>query len=129
MSYVPQVSVIIPCYNQGRYLDDAITSVLVQTYQNFEILIVDDGSTEPETIEILQDYQQPKTRIIRTENQGVATARNLGIAQAQGTYILPLDADDKIGLFWFLCGNEVYTDSFFDKIVLKVLPDKHFTIP
>jgi glycosyltransferase involved in cell wall biosynthesis len=96
MSHVPQVSVIIPCYNQGRYLDDAITSVLVQTYQNFEILIVDDGSTEPETIEILQDYQQPKTRIIRTENQGVATARNLGIAQAQGTYILPLDADDKI---------------------------------
>ena len=85
MSPVPQVSVIIPCYNQGRYLDDAIASVLVQTYQNFEILVIDDGSTEPETIEVLQNYQQPKTRIIRTENQGVAAARNLGIAQAQGT--------------------------------------------
>lgn len=96
MSHAPQVSVIIPCYNQGRYLDDAIASVLVQTYQNFEILVIDDGSTEPETMEILQDYQQPKTRIIRTENQGVATARNLGIGQGQGTYILPLDADDKI---------------------------------
>jgi glycosyltransferase involved in cell wall biosynthesis len=96
MSHAPQVSVIIPCYNQGRYLDDAIASVLVQTYQNLEILVIDDGSTEPETIEVLQNYQQPKTRIIRTENQGVAAARNLGIAQAQGTYILPLDADDKI---------------------------------
>jgi len=96
MSHAPQVSVIIPCYNHGRYLDDAIASVLVQTYQNLEILVIDDGSTEPETIEVLQNYQQPKTRIIRTENQGVAAARNLGIAQAQGTYILPLDADDKI---------------------------------
>lgn len=96
MSHVPNVSVIIPCYNQGRYLDDAIASVLAQTYQNLEIIVIDDGSTEPETIEILQNYQQPKTRLIRTENRGVAQARNLGIAQSQGTYILPLDADDKI---------------------------------
>jgi glycosyltransferase involved in cell wall biosynthesis len=96
MSHVPKVSVIIPCYNQGRYLDDAIASVLAQTYQDIEIIVIDDGSTEPETIEILQNYQQPKTRLIRTENRGVAQARNLGIAQSQGTYILPLDADDKI---------------------------------
>jgi glycosyltransferase involved in cell wall biosynthesis len=59
MSPVPQVSVIIPCYNHGRYLDDAIAFPLVQIHQNFEILVIDHGSTEPETMEILQDYQQP----------------------------------------------------------------------
>jgi glycosyltransferase involved in cell wall biosynthesis len=97
MSHAPKFSVIIPCYNQGRYLDEAIASVLAQTYQDLEIIVIDDGSTEPETIEVLQNYQQPKTRIIRTDNQGVAQARNLGISQSRGTYILPLDADDKIG--------------------------------
>jgi glycosyltransferase involved in cell wall biosynthesis len=96
MSHAPTVSVIIPCYNQGRYLDEAIASVLAQTYQSLEIIVIDDGSTEPETIAILQNYQQPKTTLIPTENQGVAQARNRGISQAKGTYILPLDADDKI---------------------------------
>lgn len=90
------VSVIIPCYNQGHYLDEAVSSVLVQTYQNWEIIIINDGSTDENTREILKYYHQPKTRIIHTENQGVCQARNTGIAVAKGKYILPLDADDKI---------------------------------
>ena len=92
----PLVSVIIPCYNQGQYLDDAVNSVLDQTYQNFEIIIINDGSTELQTIEILAHYQKPKTTIIHTDNQGLPSARNNAIKIAQGKYILPLDADDKI---------------------------------
>lgn len=93
----PTVSVIIPCYNQGEYLDEAVDSILAQTYQDFEIIIVNDGSTEAKTQEILESYNRPQTQVIHIENQGVAAARNLGIKAARGKYILPLDADDKIG--------------------------------
>lgn len=93
---MPKVSVVVTCYNLGKYIDEAIDSVLAQTYQDFEIVIVDDGSTDEETVRILDAYDKPKTRIIRTENQGVSLARNTGIAEARGEYILPLDADDKI---------------------------------
>lgn len=93
----PTVSVIIPCYNQGQYLDEAVNSVLNQTYQDFEIIIINDGSIELETLEIIKDYDKPKTNVIHTENQGVAKARNQGIQTAQGKYIFCLDADDKVG--------------------------------
>jgi glycosyltransferase involved in cell wall biosynthesis len=92
----PTVSVIIPCYNQGHYVDEAVDSVLAQTYPNFEIVVVDDGSTDESTIRILDNYHRPKTKLIRTENQGLASARNNGIAACTGKYVLPLDADDKI---------------------------------
>jgi glycosyltransferase involved in cell wall biosynthesis len=94
---MPKVSVIIPCFNQGTYLDEAVASVLVQTFQDFEILVVDDGSTEAETVNMLQGYARPKSRVIHTDNQGLSMARNNGIREAIGDYILPLDADDKIG--------------------------------
>lgn len=97
VSRMPKVSVIIPCFNHGAYLDEAVDSVLAQTFQDFEILVVDDGSTDPQTVRILQDYNRPKTRVIHTTNQGLAIARNNGIREARGDYILPLDADDKIG--------------------------------
>lgn len=92
----PIVSVIMPCYNQGKYLDEAIGSVLAQTYHCFEIIVINDGSTDAETIEILGDYQKPAVSILHTENHGPASARNTGIQQARGQYILPLDADDLI---------------------------------
>ena len=94
---MPKISVIIPCYNQGAYLQEAVDSVLAQTFQDFEILVVDDGSTDVETVKLLQEYTRPKTRVIHTENQGLSAARNNGIKEAKGAYILPLDADDKIG--------------------------------
>ncbi|MHC1697484.1 MAG: glycosyltransferase family 2 protein [Geobacteraceae bacterium] len=94
---MPKVSVIIPCYNQGIYLDEAIDSVLDQTYEDFEIIIVNDGSTDEFTNRLLTDYRKPRTRVLQTRNQGLATARNSGIAEARGEFILPLDADDKIG--------------------------------
>jgi glycosyltransferase involved in cell wall biosynthesis len=92
----PLVSIIIPCYNQGVYLEEAVDSVLNQTYQNTEIIIVNDGSTDSYTNTLLSNYNKPRTRIIIIENQGLAGARNAGIRVSQGKYILPLDGDDKI---------------------------------
>ena len=94
---MPKVSVIIPCYNQGIYLDEAVNSVLTQTYGDFEIIIVNDGSTDDFTNRLLENYARPATRIVTTSNQGPAAARNAGIRESLGQYILPLDADDRIG--------------------------------
>jgi len=70
---------------------------LAQTFDDYEIIIVNDGSSDSETNGILSDYHMPKTRVIHTDNQGLAAARNNGIAVAGGEFILPLDADDRIG--------------------------------
>ena len=94
---MPKVSVVIPCYNYGEYIDEAVDSVLAQTYDDFEIIIVNDGSTDAYTNKLLDGYDRPKTRVIVTTNNGVATARNIGISAASGQYILPVDPDDRIG--------------------------------
>jgi glycosyltransferase involved in cell wall biosynthesis len=87
------VSVVIPAYNQARFLKDAIESVLSQTYSISEIVIVDDGSTD-ETPEVAQQYGN-SIRYIRQENQGLAAARNTGILHSNGKYIALLDSDDQ----------------------------------
>jgi len=96
----PHVSVIIPCYNYGRYLSDAVNSVLAQTYNDFEIIIVNDGSTDnsKEIAEQLIDaYPNHQIILINQENSGQpAYSRNRGISKARGKYILCLDADDMI---------------------------------
>ncbi len=93
----PETSIVIPCHNHGRYIDDAVNSVLSRTARDVEIIIVDDGSTDGFTKEKLNDLEKAGLKVIRTENRGLANARNTGIKQAKGRYILPLDADDKIG--------------------------------
>ena len=85
------VSVIIPCYNQGIYLAKAIESILSQSYQNFEIIVVDDGSTD-HTKQVAQKY--PLAKYIYQSNQGVSAARNNGIKNSSGELIVFLDADD-----------------------------------
>jgi glycosyltransferase involved in cell wall biosynthesis len=90
-----KVSVIIPCYNQGQFINEAIDSVLKQTFKDFEIIIVNDGSTDADTVNILNSLDE-KYVLIHTKNQGLASARNTGIHLSKGDYILPLDADDKI---------------------------------
>lgn len=96
MTETNKVSIIIPCYNHGQYLNECVNSVLNQTYQNIEIIIVDDGSTDSYTNELFKTYNPPKTKILRIKNNGVAYARNFAINNSRGEYILPLDADDKI---------------------------------
>ncbi len=97
---VPKISVIIPCYNQGRYLYEALESVVKQTYQNFEVIIVNDGSTD-NTQEVAEEFirihPQYQIKLIAQANSGQpAIPRNRGISEAKGEYILPLDADDMI---------------------------------
>jgi glycosyltransferase involved in cell wall biosynthesis len=93
---MPVVSVVVPCYNQGQFLQETLASVEAQSFRDFEIIVVDDGSTFPETIRTIDDLDSRRVLIVRTKNQGLAEARNAGIRQAKGKYILPLDADDKI---------------------------------
>jgi GT2 family glycosyltransferase len=87
------ISVVIVCYNQARYLRDAINSVLAQSYHGAEILLVDDGSTD-QTPEIAQEY--PQVRYIRQNNRGLSAARNAGLHQSRGRYVVFLDADDRL---------------------------------
>ena len=101
MTETPKISVLIPCYNLGEFLDEAVDSVLRQTYQNFEIVVVDDGSTDAATNALLADYQRPKTRVIRAAHGGVSAARNLAIAQTTGPYLCALDADDRLEPTYF----------------------------
>ncbi|MDY0907442.1 glycosyltransferase family 2 protein [Pedobacter sp. CFBP9032] len=90
------LSVIIPCYNHGKYLQEAIDSVLTYTDQPVEIIIVDDGSTDNFTVEKMIELRKQGFHVIQQPNSGLAKARNAGIAAAKGKYILPLDADNKI---------------------------------
>ncbi len=90
----PLVSVIIPCYNGGELLAETIASVHLQTFRDFEVIVVDDGSDDPVTIKLLDKLADSDFILLRTANCGVAAARNTAITAAQGRYILPLDADD-----------------------------------
>jgi len=91
-----KVSIVIPCYNAGKYLDEAVQSALSQTYPDIEVIVVDDGSQDPATRRLLERAKWPRTRIIHQINAGPAAARNRAVREARGAYILPLDADDTI---------------------------------
>jgi ADP-heptose:LPS heptosyltransferase/glycosyltransferase involved in cell wall biosynthesis len=95
----PLVSVVIPCYNQAGFLPEAVESVIRQTYWNWECIIVNDGSpdsTREVAKELIAKHPDKKIILLEKENGGLADARNCGINAAHGTYILPLDADDKL---------------------------------
>ncbi len=91
-SFFPNVSVVIPAYNSGKFLGQALESVFAQTYTDYEVIVIDDGSTD-DTQEILEPHLS-RIKYLYQENQGVAAARNKGIKIAQGKLIAFLDADD-----------------------------------
>lgn len=93
---LPLVSVVIPYYNDGKYIHETLESIQHQTYKNVEIILVDDGSTEKESIRIFDDLKKIGFQTYRQKNAGPSAARNLGISHSRGKYILPVDADDKI---------------------------------
>lgn len=93
-----KVSIIIPCYNQAGYVEEAVLSAINQTYQNIEIICVNDGSTD-KTSEVIKKLVDKYKNIVffdEPENKGVVAARNFAIQACTGEYILPLDADDTI---------------------------------
>lgn len=91
-----KVSIIMPCYNDGAYIEEAIASVYAQTYEDIELIIIDDGSDDEHTLEVLNRISNANTKILKTHRLRPAGARNTGIAQASGKYILPVDSDDII---------------------------------
>jgi glycosyltransferase involved in cell wall biosynthesis len=92
-SELPLVSVVIPCFNHAHYLSEAIESVLAQSYPHLEVVVVDDGSTD-NTSEVASRY--PGVRLVQQSNQGPSAARNTGIRQSNGDYLIFLDADDRL---------------------------------
>lgn len=112
---VPTVSVIIPAYNRADTITRAIKSVLAQTYEDFEIIVVDDGSTD-QTCEVVQQIGDWRIRLIRhSSNQGAAAARNTGMKAAGGKYIALLDSDDE----WLLNKLEIQL-----KAIVQAGPDQ-----
>ncbi|KKG09440.1 glycosyltransferase family 2 protein [Methanosarcina sp. 2.H.A.1B.4] len=91
---MPLISVVIPLYNKEPYIDRAINSVLNQTFQEFEVIIVDDGSTD-KSAGVVKSFLDCRVRLIQQENAGVSAARNKGIEEAKSDIIAFLDADDE----------------------------------
>jgi len=93
INYESKISIIIPTYNQAEYLQEAVDSVLNQTYKNIEIIIIDDGSTD-NTLKVVNSFNDNKIIFIQQRNKGASSARNTGIKEANGEYIAFLDSDD-----------------------------------
>ena len=92
-----KVSIIMPCFNDGEYLRDTFDSIAAQTWKNIEVVVVDDGSTDVQTVQLLKQLEQEKRcQLFVQQRQGPAAARNVAFRHATGAYILPLDADDCI---------------------------------
>jgi glycosyltransferase involved in cell wall biosynthesis len=92
---VPEISVVIPVYNTVRFLPDCLESVLNQTFEDIEIICVDDGSTD-DSLSVLQEYakKDPRIKIFSQKNAGVSAARNVGLENTAGKYVLCADSDD-----------------------------------
>jgi glycosyltransferase involved in cell wall biosynthesis len=89
---MPHITVIIPTYNRSQFVVEAVESVLSQTYPDFEVIVVDDGSTD-DTVAVLRRFEG-RIRLVRQENRGPAAARNRGLSEASGEFIAFLDSDD-----------------------------------
>ncbi|MBD3296370.1 MAG: glycosyltransferase, partial [Candidatus Omnitrophica bacterium] len=106
----PKISVIIPVFDEDKYVKEAIDSVLSQSYDAFELIIVDDGSTD-NTRKVLDKYTDPRIKIFYRDNGGQCAARNYGIRESSGEYIKFLDADDIINPEHLMSQYEAIKDS------------------
>ena len=100
MSQATKVSVIMPCFNHGEFVQEAVESVTRSGRDDLELIVVDDGSTDERTRKEMDALSARGIKVIRQENKGLAGARNAGVLAAQGEYIFPLDADDRMRSGW-----------------------------
>ncbi|MFN4149551.1 MAG: glycosyltransferase [Candidatus Sericytochromatia bacterium] len=116
----PLISVVIPCYNYGKYLNDSVESVINQKkFSNFEIIIVNDGSndnTSEIAINLINKYNEIDIKLFETENQGVSATRNFGLSKSRGEWLLSLDADD------------MFKENFFDSCFEIVNKNKEINL-
>jgi len=89
----PRVSCVVTCFNLGAFLSEALASIRAQTFRDFEICVVDDGSTDPLTQAVLRDLGDD-VQVVHSENRGLSAARNLGVTRSSGEFICAVDADD-----------------------------------
>lgn len=95
-----KVSVIMPCFNHGEFLPEAVASVNNIQRKDIELIVVDDGSTDERTCKEMETLYTQGIKVVRQENKGLAAARNAGVLASQGEYIFPLDADDRMRGEW-----------------------------
>ena len=108
MSQSPKISIVIPCYDHGKYIKEAIESVEAHADSGlYEIVIVNDGSKDPFTIDMMSSLESSGYHVIHQENKGLSCARNVGIESAKGEYILALDSDNKIRQDYITKGIEI----------------------
>lgn len=109
----PIISIIVPCYNQAEYLDECLQTVIEQAYQNWECIIVNDGSPD-NTEEVAKNWIEKDSRFkyLYKSNGGLSSARNAGIEIATGEWILPLDSDDKIDSKYLELAEKQFTKNY-----------------
>jgi glycosyltransferase involved in cell wall biosynthesis len=97
----PRISALVPCFNHGAFIRETIDSILTQTYPAFEVIVVDDGSSDPHTKKVLKDLAGERITVLTTENRGLPAARNHAARHARGEFFCAVDADDKLAPEWF----------------------------
>ena len=114
----PIISVIVPAYNAEKYLRRCINSILAQTFTDFELLLIDDGSTD-KSGEICDEYadKYARIRVFHKANGGVSSARNVGLDNAVGEYICFCDADDWVDFHWL----QGFTEAFPNDLIVQVI--------
>lgn len=105
MSNTPLVSIVLPMYNAGEYIADCIQSILEQTYQNYELIVIDDGSTDS-SVAVVESFNDKRINLIRSSHNYIASL-NLGLQRSNGKYIARMDADDR--MFPFRLAEQVAT--------------------
>jgi cellulose synthase/poly-beta-1,6-N-acetylglucosamine synthase-like glycosyltransferase len=124
-------SIVIPLYNKAPYINGTLESVLIQTFRDYELIVVDDGSTDGGA-ELVASNTDPRLRLVRQDNAGVSVARNLGIEQARGEWVLFLDADDWLHprlLAYLQVAQEAYPQVDAVATQFMSLPDKESNWP
>jgi glycosyltransferase involved in cell wall biosynthesis len=121
MSQVP-VSIVIPCFNHGEFILDAISSVERCEKSMYELIVVNDGSTDSRTQSVMRELEEAGYQVLNQTNQGLAAARNNGIRASRGRYVLPLDADNRIRPEYLTHGIEIL-DKFSDVAVVYGKPE------